>query len=148
MLRMALIQAGLVKNVIEVDVMPPDKFGFEFAVESEIAQIGDSFVDGEIIPQEPPENSIPGEPGEPSPPSTVIEVTAFQAKAALAQAGLLSMVEAYMALPDTEVMTRLRWQQAQTFKRDHPTILLIASVLGISNAQLDHLFETAKSIIL
>lgn len=74
------------------------------------------------------------------------EVTRFQARAALHGAGLLEPIEAMMADPQTPMLTKLAWQDAQTFKRQSPTVLTLAGALGLSSAALDQLFTTASGI--
>ncbi len=73
-------------------------------------------------------------------------VSRFQARAALHLAGLLDDVEAMMALPETPALAKLAWADAQEFKRDSPSLLGIASALGLTDAQLDSLFITAAGI--
>ncbi len=84
--------------------------------------------------QEPPVNGAPQ------------EVTAFQARAALAAAGLLGSVNTYMASLPADNVGRLAWEYARTFKRTSPTILALAPLLGMDDAQLDQLFITAAGI--
>lgn len=73
-------------------------------------------------------------------------VSRFQARAALFQAGLLDDVEAYMALPETDPIYRLAWQDAQDFFRNSATVNALKSVLGLNDSQLDDLFVFAGSI--
>lgn len=74
------------------------------------------------------------------------KVSKFQAKAALKQAGLLGQVRDSMAaLPDDDI-TRLAWEDAQEFRRDSPTVLTMASSLGLSDTDLDNLFEQGATI--
>lgn len=73
-------------------------------------------------------------------------VSRFQARAALHLAGLLDDVEAMMALPETPVLAKLAWADAQEFKRDSPSLLGIAGALGLTETQLDDLFTTAAGI--
>lgn len=83
-----------------------------------------------------------------APASPVIpqEVTAFQARAALANAGLLEVVVGYMdSLPVNDV-SRLAWEYAVTFKRTSPTIAGLAPLLGMDDSQLDALFVAAAQI--
>ncbi|MBR0568356.1 hypothetical protein J5J83_19720 [Azoarcus sp. L1K30] len=73
-------------------------------------------------------------------------VTRFQARAALAQAGLLGGVEAYMSgLPTTDI-ARLAWQDASEFVRASPTIAGMQQVLGLTDADVDALFIAASVI--
>jgi hypothetical protein len=73
-------------------------------------------------------------------------VTAFQAKAALLQADLLDEVEALMADVDTPRIVKLAWSEALTFERQSPTVLTLATALGLSSAELDELFVAASEI--
>ncbi len=73
-------------------------------------------------------------------------VTPFQAKLALADAGLLGAVEALMADPATPLRTRLAWQEALGFERQSDMIDSMAALLGLNDAQLDALFGAAAQI--
>ena len=73
-------------------------------------------------------------------------ISPFQARAALAAAGLLSQVEAMMADPATQEITRLAWQHAQEFRRTSPTLLALSSQLGLDDTALDELFANAAGI--
>ena len=73
-------------------------------------------------------------------------VTRFQARAALHLAGLLEQAETLMNDPNTDVIARLAWQDAQEFKRQSPTVLAMAAVLNLTDAQIDDLFITAAGI--
>jgi hypothetical protein len=68
----------------------------------------------------------------------------FQARAALALAGLLDQAEAIVAQGD--VIARLAWADAQEFRRTSPTILAMAGALGLAEEQIDALFEQAAAI--
>lgn len=82
----------------------------------------------------------------PLPVTVPQEVTRFQARAALYQAGLLGDVETVMSEPYTDMMLKLAWQDAQTFKRTSSFVLGIAKQLGLTEQQLDDLFITAGGI--
>ncbi len=71
-------------------------------------------------------------------------VTRFQAKAALAAAGLLPSVEAAVAAGSEFV--QIAWADALEFRRTSPTILALAGALGLSDAQVDDLFAAAALI--
>lgn len=81
-----------------------------------------------------------------TPPTVPQIVTRFQARAALHLAGLLPQVEGLMAHPDTPVLAKLAWADAQDFKRNSPTIAQMAAALGLTSEQLDALFTTAAGI--
>lgn len=71
-------------------------------------------------------------------------VSPFQAKTALDLAGLLPQVETTIAAADT--LTQRAWSEAIEFKRNSPTIVLLASALGLTDTQVDDLFRTAAGI--
>ena len=73
-------------------------------------------------------------------------VSRFQAKAALLNAGLLDEVEAIVADPATDAMTKLAWAEAIEFNRSSPTVLGLASALNLTSQQLDDLFIAAAQI--
>lgn len=73
-------------------------------------------------------------------------VTRFQARAALHLAGLLPQVEALMSHPDTPMLAKLAWADAQDFKRSSPTIAQMSGALGLTDQQLDELFTIAAEI--
>lgn len=79
-------------------------------------------------------------------PRVGVEVTAFQARAALARAEMLDTVAAIMANEATPLETKLAWEYAQTFKRLSPTVLQLQPALGLSEEQLDDLFALAATI--
>lgn len=72
-------------------------------------------------------------------------VSRFQAKAALHQAGLLEQVEAFMENPETDVLTKLAWQEA-SFDRSSTMVSNVATQLNLSETQVDELFEAAMEI--
>lgn len=74
------------------------------------------------------------------------EVTRFQARAALYNAGLLESVEAYIAQVDTPMLVKLAWADAQTFSRTSDMIVSVAAGLGLTDAQIDALFIAAAVI--
>lgn len=75
-----------------------------------------------------------------------LQVTSFQAKYALDQAGLLESVEALIAAPETPTKTKLAWSSNADFKRYSEMILGLAAVLNLSDEQLDDLFSLAATI--
>lgn len=91
-------------------------------------------------------NAIIG--GLPAAPTVQIpqSVSRFQARAALHLAGMLEAVETMIALPETPVLAKLAWADAQEFKRNSPTVLSLSASLGLTEAQLDALFTTAAGI--
>lgn len=74
------------------------------------------------------------------------EVSAFQAEQALADFGHLARVETLMNDPATSEKTRRAWSKAQVCRRMSPTVLEMATALGLTEAQLDALFEHAGTI--
>lgn len=73
-------------------------------------------------------------------------VSAFQAFAALDNAGHLDAVETMMADPETPRVHRLAFQKATEFRRLSPTVEHWKERLSLTDEQLDALFEDADSI--
>lgn len=73
-------------------------------------------------------------------------VSRFQAKAALAMAGLLDQANAAVAASGNVVL-QLAWAEATEFKRNSPGINALAPALGLDDAALDQLFITASGIV-
>ena len=71
-------------------------------------------------------------------------VTRFQAKVALHDANLLDQVESYIAQTDN-VRLKFAWQEAG-FKRNSALITAVAGELGLSDDQVDGLFEYATNV--
>ncbi|MBX6333969.1 hypothetical protein IRY61_01350 [Candidatus Saccharibacteria bacterium] len=110
-----------------------------------------------IAPQEPePEPEEPEEP-EPEEPELTpeeelqrwrdeMQVSRLQARMALHTFGLFDAVDAMMNDPETPLLYREAWLNAQYFRRMSPTVLAMADKLGLSEGQLDELFLFASSI--
>ena len=73
-----------------------------------------------------------------------MQVTRYQAKAALLQAGLLETVEQAIAATDDPLIT-LAWAEAG-FERMSPLIAEMQSVIGLTDEQVDDLFRTASEV--
>lgn len=82
----------------------------------------------------------------PAPPVIPQKVTKFQAKAALHMAGLLETVEAAIQSEQTDFLTKLAWNEVNSFERQSSMVLNLAAVLNLSEEQLDQLFVTAAAI--
>ena len=81
----------------------------------------------------------------PSPPIPTT-VTRFQALATLAAGGWLDVVHTYVdALPRSNVQ-RLAFENATDWERTSPTVNALATMLGLSNAQVDELFVAASKV--
>lgn len=73
-------------------------------------------------------------------PSTI---TAFQARIALTEQGLLEQVETAVNAKNGD--TKIRWEWAGELNRNHQDVLDIAKALGWTVEQLDDLFILAYS---
>lgn len=132
-MKKAQIENGLVTNVIEVDPANiPD--WCEDWPECEIAGPGWAYVDGEFLPPAAPPLSVPE------------EVSRFQARAALLNAGLLGQADAVVAASGNALL-QLAWTDAVSFKRNSPGIAALAPALGLDDAALDDLFRAAAEIV-
>ena len=90
-------------------------------------------------------------PPEPTPPTKQdwrdhASVSAFQAKAALKRAGYIGQVRSLMTQLDKDNETRLAWETAQEFRRMSPTMLAMATQMGLDDLALDSLFESGSQI--
>lgn len=88
----------------------------------------------EIAALPPPSNPVPQ------------SVSRFQAKAALAQAGLLTQADAVVMASGNAVL-QLAWSEANQFQRNSPGIAALAPALGLDSAGLDDLFRAAAGIV-
>ena len=86
------------------------------------------------IPKSPPDTADP----------VPVEITRFQARAALHLAGLHDDAEA--AIAQANPLSRIAWEHANVYRRDSPTVISIGQQLGLSEADMDELFKTAASI--
>lgn len=76
----------------------------------------------------------------------VLTITSYQAKCALADAGLYDAVEAAIDSPATPVRIKLAWREGINFQRDNPMILMLTAQLGLSDEDVDQLFAAALLI--
>lgn len=90
----------------------------------------------------------PAQPPAPEPNASAVPqvVSAFQAKAALMQAGLYDAINAALTAPDAPPLARLAWETAQEFERNSPTVAGIGAQFGLTEAQIDALFVAASQI--
>lgn len=70
-------------------------------------------------------------------------ISAYQARIALTEAGLITSVE--NAVNAQSGNLKIRWNWAGLLHRNHPDVLEIAQALGWTSEQLDDLFITAQS---
>lgn len=83
-----------------------------------------------------------------APAPAPIEVTRYQAKMALAAAGVLPEVEAAVAATGAFSPQSIAWAEARSFREDNPMILGLAAALGWPEGQVHALFVTAKALSL
>ena len=72
-------------------------------------------------------------------------VTPFQGRMALADAELLSNVEAAVAAADAK--TQVAWEYALEWKRMSPMIVTLGAALNLTDAEIDDLFKAASQIV-
>ena len=70
--------------------------------------------------------------------------TPRQARLALLQAGLLEIAETWIAT--APVATKIDWEFAEVIRRDFGAVTDGASALGLTDAQVDSLFELARGL--
>lgn len=123
---------GVIKNTIVVDsldVLPN-------LVDASIGgKIGDSIVNGVLFPVEVP-RVVPS------------VVTMRQARIALLEAGLIGNVTtAIAALPEPEkTESSIYWEYSTEIQRSHPHTLMLATMMGLDESELDELFIKAGAL--
>lgn len=132
-MRYAIIEAGKVANIVEADA------GFAAAqgwVEAGGAGIGWSYDGDEFSPPAVAPLPVPA------------VVSRFQARAALLAAELLSTIENAVAAYDGQdaAFVQLAWAEATEWKRSSPTVISLATLVGLTDQQLDDLFTVAAQI--
>lgn len=80
------------------------------------------------------------------PPPIPSTVTRFQALATLSAAGHLPTIRTYIATLDQDNITRLAWENAADWERTSPTLAALATMLGLSDAEVDDLFVAASQV--
>lgn len=84
-------------------------------------------------------------PPVPDTPAAVPQtLTIRQAKLVLHHAGLLDDVDAAVAAADRA--TQIEWEYAQEVSRTWPTLVMMATALGMTDAQLDDLFVQGAAL--
>jgi len=73
-------------------------------------------------------------------------VTRLQARLALIQAELWAFIEAYFSDPARTPAEIAYFADAQTWRRDDPTLQSAATALSLTEAQLDDLFALAATL--
>ena len=76
-------------------------------------------------------------------PSTV---TRFQALAVLAAGGYLPTIRTYIATLGEDDITRLAWENAADWERTSPTLAALATMLGLTDTEVDDLFVAASQV--
>ena len=71
-------------------------------------------------------------------------VSPLQARKALRQAGVLSLITA--ALESASEETREAWEYATEIRRDNPFVCGVASSVGMTGEQIDDLFRLAATL--
>lgn len=88
-------------------------------------------------------------PPEPVKPVVPEKVTRRQAKQSLALAGLLDQVQpAIDAITDPlqRQLMQIEWDDSQVFERNRPSMIALATGLGLTSQQLDALFIEASKL--
>lgn len=79
------------------------------------------------------------------PPPPPVQVTAYQAKIQLSRSGLYDTVVNTINTSDNPEL-KIAWEVATTFERNSPFILALQPELGLTDAQVDDLFQKASLI--
>lgn len=126
MTRFAIIEAGVVANIVEADADFAEMNGW---IPAGNASIGDLFDGTTFTPTPAPA---------PQPP---VSVSMRQARLALLEAGLLDDINA--AITQLGQAAAIEWEYATEVRRDSPLIALVASNNSLTEQQIDNLFISA-----
>lgn len=74
------------------------------------------------------------------------KVSPYQARIALLNAGYLGAVETLMADPNTPQAAKIAWEYATEVRRNSPFIASLGAGLGLTEAQIDGLFDAAELV--
>jgi len=80
------------------------------------------------------------------PPPIPSTVTRFQALAVLAAGGYLDTVRTYINTLDQNNVQRLAWENATDWERTSPTLNALATMLGLTDTEVDDLFVAASQV--
>lgn len=80
------------------------------------------------------------------PPPIPATVTRFQALATLSAAGHLPTIRTYIATLSEDNITRLAWENAADWERTSPTVNALATMLGLTDTEVDDLFVAASQV--
>ena len=78
-------------------------------------------------------------------PLPITTVTMRQARLALLQSGLLATIETAITTGTDEAM-KIEWEYATEVKRDWGSLITLVTQLGITDLQLDDLFQLASTL--
>ena len=135
MVNYSVIQNGIVVNIVVSDADFAQSQGW---IVSETAKIGDSY------------NAETGEFKTPEPPPTPIPqvVTMRQARLALLQQGLLASIQPAIDALDEPARSgaNIEWEYSQEVERNRPFVELLSQALGLTDDDLDALFELAATL--
>lgn len=127
-----LSSLGIYRVVLEDIPTPEGKMveSYSYSIEGDTAKATPIFIDTPIyVPQ---------------------SVSRAQGKAALLSAGLLESVTIYIdsLVGQDKILAELAFNETNEWRRDSPFLLQAATVLGLTEQQLDNLFILANEIIL
>lgn len=125
-MRFAYIENGVVTNVVLADSALNQSF-----IESDTAEIGDIYSNGEFT-KTTPAIAVPS------------EVSPAQFRRALNQLDYRNMVEAAIAQSDQD--TKDMWEYSLSLHRDNALLVSMAEQLSIDSATLDSVFILAGSL--
>lgn len=131
--RYALIDAGLVRNVVEADAEWVAAQPLQAVLLADGDRAGPGWLYDGAAFSEPP----------PSPPVVPDRITRRQARQILVMSGYsLAAIDAAIAglSEPNQTIARIFWEDSNEFERHNATLNQMAALLGISQSQLDQLF--------
>lgn len=114
-----------------------DKNNNLFAYEADGSQ--DSYIPKDFVAITDEEADAIRLANQPVVPKTFAPLSAWQVRKVLTQFELRTQVEA--AISQSDQNTKDAWQYASLFERDNAVLAVMALALGLSNLQIDSMFE-------
>jgi hypothetical protein len=126
----------LIESGVVVQKQPSPQDGFIQAFDNVVCGMLYDAETGEFTTPEPPPTPIPQ------------VVTMRQARLALLQQGLLANIQAAIDSLDEPAKSgaSIEWEYSQTVERTRPFVLTLGEALGLTDDDLDALFELAATL--
>lgn len=118
--------------------------GVNYSMEASLLETRDNHIARKVAEWLDEGNTV--EPYVAPPISVPAQVSPYQARIALLQAGLLSTVETLMSDPGTPAAAKIAWEYATVWERNSAFISTLGPSLNLTEGQIDDLFVAASQV--